>query len=339
METATTFAAAFDLSGRVAILTGAAGGIGAPTAALLAERGARLVLVDRSPAVREQAARLGPGHLAFEAEVNDEAQAAEIVARVVAEAGRLDILVNNAGVATLAPAEATSSAMWDETMAVNLRAPFLWAREAGRAMLAAGRGGRIVNMASQAAVIALDGHLAYCASKAGLARPDQGPGPGVGAPRDHLQRDPAHRRRDRPRPQGLGRRGRRGLQAQGPRPPLRPAGGDRAGGALPRERGGGDGERGEAAGGRGVHDRVSHRLSFVNLLPTGEECSTRCANATDGKGGRHPEIVRRAVKKAVGRYYRLLSSKPRGDWRAPGTSKRAGRAGRRPSVKPTRRGG
>jgi NAD(P)-dependent dehydrogenase (short-subunit alcohol dehydrogenase family) len=168
METATTFAAAFDLSGRVAILTGASGGIGAPTAALLAERGARLALVDRSPAVREQAARLGPGHLAFEAEVNDEARASEIVARTVAEAGRLDILVNNAGVATLAPAEATTSAMWDETMAVNLRAPFLWAREAGKAMLAAGRGGRIVNMASQAAVVALDGHLAYCASKAGL---------------------------------------------------------------------------------------------------------------------------------------------------------------------------
>jgi NAD(P)-dependent dehydrogenase (short-subunit alcohol dehydrogenase family) len=59
--------------------------------------------------------------------------------------------------------------MWDETMAVNLRGTFLWAREAGRAMLAAGRGGRIINMASQAAVVGLEGHLAYCASKAGCS--------------------------------------------------------------------------------------------------------------------------------------------------------------------------
>jgi NAD(P)-dependent dehydrogenase (short-subunit alcohol dehydrogenase family) len=165
---ATTFAGAFDLGGKVAVVTGAAGGIGAPVAALLAERGARLALVDRSEAVRDAAARLGPGHLAFVADVNDEALAAEIVARVAAEAGGVDILVNNAGTATLARAEETPAAVWDETMAVNLRAPFLWARETGKAMLAAGRGGRIVNIASQAAVIALEGHLAYCASKAGL---------------------------------------------------------------------------------------------------------------------------------------------------------------------------
>ncbi len=162
-----SFAKAFDLGGRVAILTGAAGGIGSVIATLFAERGCRLVLVDRDAAVHAQAAALGPSHLAYVADVTDEPEVVRIVADVAARTGRLDILINNAGVARLDPAEAHSSELWDWTMAINLRAPFLWAREAGKQMI--GRGyGRIVNMSSQAGVIALDGHLAYCASKAGL---------------------------------------------------------------------------------------------------------------------------------------------------------------------------
>ncbi|MFO1069201.1 MAG: D-threitol dehydrogenase [Geminicoccaceae bacterium] len=163
-----SFAAAFDLTGKVAVITGAAGGIGVAIAALFAERGARLVLVDRIEAVHATARQFGPAHLSYVAEVTDEARTAAVVADVVATAGGIDILINNAGIARLARAEATDTALWDETIAVNMRGTFLWAREVGKAMLARGQGGRIVNMASQAAVIALDGHLAYCASKAGL---------------------------------------------------------------------------------------------------------------------------------------------------------------------------
>ncbi|MFO1037000.1 MAG: D-threitol dehydrogenase [Geminicoccaceae bacterium] len=162
-----SFAKAFDLSGRVALITGASGGIGRVIADLFAERGCRLVLIDRAEAVLEQAKALGSQHLAFVADVNDEAAAVRIVADVAAKAGRLDILINNAGVARLDPAEAHTAELWDWTMGINLRAPFLWAREAGKQMIRQ-RYGRIVNMASQAAIIALDGHLAYCASKAGL---------------------------------------------------------------------------------------------------------------------------------------------------------------------------
>jgi NAD(P)-dependent dehydrogenase (short-subunit alcohol dehydrogenase family) len=147
------FAEAFDLSGKVVIVTGGARGIGASIAALFAERGARLALVDRDDAVRAAAARLGSKHLGYVADVTDEAAAIATVAQLVADAGRVDILINNAGIAKLARAEETAAAMWDETMAVNLRGTFLWAREAGKAMLAAGRGGRIVNVASQAAVV------------------------------------------------------------------------------------------------------------------------------------------------------------------------------------------
>ena len=94
---------------------------------------------------------------------------------------RIDILVNSAGIVRLAPAEALSLADWDATMSVNVRGTFLMCQQAGAVMLAAGRG-RIVNLASQAATVALDQHAAYCASKAavlGLTRVLRPSGPGA----------------------------------------------------------------------------------------------------------------------------------------------------------------
>ena len=162
-----SFAKVFDLSGQVALITGGASGIGKSIAALFAERGATLVLVDRSETVHELARAFGPRHLAWVADVADESAATSVVAGSVEKLGRIDILVNNAGIGPLAKAEETSAALWDTTMAVNLRGPFLYAREAGKQMIKQG-GGRIINLASQAALVALDRHLAYCASKAGL---------------------------------------------------------------------------------------------------------------------------------------------------------------------------
>lgn len=162
-----SFAASYDLSGQVALITGASGGIGTAIAELFAERGCRLVLVDRSPAGAALARRLGPQHIHLTADASHEASVCAAVAQAVAEAGRIDILVNNAGIALLAAAEDTTAAAWDQVMDVNLRGCFLYAREAGRHMLARGYG-RIINMASQAATVGLDRHLAYCTSKAGL---------------------------------------------------------------------------------------------------------------------------------------------------------------------------
>jgi NAD(P)-dependent dehydrogenase (short-subunit alcohol dehydrogenase family) len=162
-----SFAKVFDLSGQVALITGGASGIGKSVAVLFAERGATLVLVDRSATVHEVARSLGPQHLAWVADVADENAATSVVAGSVEKLGRVDILINNAGIGPLAKAEDTSAELWDTTMAVNLRGPFLYAREAGKQMIRQG-GGRIVNLASQAALVALDRHLAYCASKAGL---------------------------------------------------------------------------------------------------------------------------------------------------------------------------
>ena len=91
----------------------------------------------------------------------------KVVADALAAFGRIDILVNNAGVAFLDDAESLSEEIWDKTMAVNLKAPFLLSQAVGREMIKAG-GGKIVNIASQAGVVALDRHVAYCASKAGI---------------------------------------------------------------------------------------------------------------------------------------------------------------------------
>ncbi len=157
----------FDLTGRVAIVTGAAGGIGGAICRCFAEAGARVALFDRNPAVTEAAAALGPDHRGFVGDVTDEAAIISGVAAVAAAFGRIDILVNNAGMGTLHPAEAFPTADWDLTLAVNLRAPFLFAREAAKPMLAQGSG-RVITIASQASVIGIEGHTAYSASKAGL---------------------------------------------------------------------------------------------------------------------------------------------------------------------------
>jgi NAD(P)-dependent dehydrogenase (short-subunit alcohol dehydrogenase family) len=90
-----------------------------------------------------------------------------VVADALAAFGRIDILVNNAGVVLPDPAESISEDYWDRTMAINLKAPFLLSQLVGREMIKSGRG-KIVNLASQAGIVALDRHVAYCASKGAI---------------------------------------------------------------------------------------------------------------------------------------------------------------------------
>jgi NAD(P)-dependent dehydrogenase (short-subunit alcohol dehydrogenase family) len=164
------FDGAFELSGRTAVVTGAAAGIGLAIARLLASRGANQVLVDMSPAVNAVAAGLPGGAARNVAVVADltRARAAEgIVETALERFGALDVLVNCAGVALLEKADTAKEADWDTTMAVNLKAPFLLAQAAGKVMIARGSG-RIVNIASQASVVGLERHVAYCTSKAAL---------------------------------------------------------------------------------------------------------------------------------------------------------------------------
>lgn len=159
-----------DLTGRVALITGAANGIGLSVASLFAAAGARLALLDCSPAVQDLPATLSADaslHLALQVDVSDSAALEQAVAHTIAHFGRIDILINNAGVALLGEAASLSDADWNTTLAVNLTAPFVLSQAVGRHMLQRCYG-RIINLASQASVVALQRHAAYCSSKAGL---------------------------------------------------------------------------------------------------------------------------------------------------------------------------
>jgi 2-deoxy-D-gluconate 3-dehydrogenase len=166
--TGINFERAFDMTGKVVLVTGGGAGIGHAIARAFAERGAQVALADINHAVSETAAGLpGDGHSGVVSDITRTGEAERVVAAVLEAHERLDVLVNNAGIVRLAEAELTTDEDWDATMAVNLKAPFLMARAAFTPLSQSGAG-RIVNLASQAAFVALDRHLAYCTSKAGI---------------------------------------------------------------------------------------------------------------------------------------------------------------------------
>jgi D-threitol dehydrogenase (NAD+) len=155
----------FSLTDQVALITGGASGIGAAIGAAFLTQGAQVAVVDLSLDAAEALATGRPDRMAaFGCDVADAESVSAAVEAVLQRFGRIDILVNSAGVALLAPAEDLTVAAWDTTMDVNLRGTFLVSQAVGRVMLSQGRG-KIINLASQAATVALDGHLAYCASK------------------------------------------------------------------------------------------------------------------------------------------------------------------------------
>lgn len=158
----------FRLDGKVALVTGGATGIGAAIAAAFARKGARIAVVDLDEAGAVEAARTLPTESrGFRGDVADPDSVRGTVDAVLDVFERVDILVNSAGIVQLAPAEELSLKAWDATIDVNLKGTFLMCQAVGTSMLASG-GGAIVNMASQAASVALDQHVAYCASKFGV---------------------------------------------------------------------------------------------------------------------------------------------------------------------------
>jgi NAD(P)-dependent dehydrogenase (short-subunit alcohol dehydrogenase family) len=146
--------ALFDLTGRTAIVTGGGSGIGRQMAQALAEGGANVVLCARKVERCEQAAaeiaELGVRALALRCDVREPDDVHAVVERTRDELGRIDILVNNAGTVWGAPPEDTPLHGWQKVIDVNLTGVFLFAQGAGRAMIADGRGGKIVNIASVA---------------------------------------------------------------------------------------------------------------------------------------------------------------------------------------------
>lgn len=165
-----------DLTGRVAVVTGAGTGIGSAIAMALAETGADLLLHYRQHArsVEQVAAECRALGRRVELEQADFApdpgQAAAIIDVAVERLGRVDILVNNAAVTTKSEAfETLSQGLFEETLAVNLVAPFMATQAAARHMVAAGRGGRVINIGSVHGRMAAPGWAAYEASKGAIA--------------------------------------------------------------------------------------------------------------------------------------------------------------------------
>lgn len=154
----------FSLEGKTALITGAASGIGAAIADAFFQKGVRIAVVDlNEDAASAKADTLGDAR-AFACNVADHEDVDTMVSAVYKAFGRIDILVNSAGIVDLAPVEELSFAAWKKTIDVNLTGSFLVAQAVGRRMIDA-RGGKIINLASQAGSVAIEEHVAYCASK------------------------------------------------------------------------------------------------------------------------------------------------------------------------------
>ncbi|WP_033288983.1 SDR family NAD(P)-dependent oxidoreductase [Amycolatopsis jejuensis] len=159
------------LKGKVAVVTGGGRGLGRAFAHALGAEGANVVVASRRKEdldrVVAEAAERGYEAWARPTDVMSEESVDGLIAEAADHFGSLDILVNNSGVITSKPMIDTTTEEWDAIIGTNLRGTFLAARAAGRHLIAAGRGGKIVNIASNFGLKGIPHHVAYSASKAG----------------------------------------------------------------------------------------------------------------------------------------------------------------------------
>jgi 2-deoxy-D-gluconate 3-dehydrogenase len=159
-----------DLSGKTAIVTGGAMGIGYAIASRLAEAGAKVLIADKDDAAALAAAvNIGMGSIACACDVSEEAQVDAMVARAVAELGGVDILVNNAGIYPYVPVLEATKEDFEKIIHINLKGTFFAARAVAKQMVAQGKGGSIINISSIDSVHPSAVGLAiYDASKGGV---------------------------------------------------------------------------------------------------------------------------------------------------------------------------
>ena len=163
----------FDLTGKVAVVTGGNGGIGLGIAMGLAGAGANIVVAARSVEKTAQALEdiraLGVEAYGITVDVTQEPAIQRMVTDTIDHMGRLDILVNNSGIAVRAQPQDLTAAQWDSVVDVNLRAAFLTSKEVYSHMVNAG-GGKVINVGSMYSLFGSDWGAPYAASKAGLVQ-------------------------------------------------------------------------------------------------------------------------------------------------------------------------
>jgi 2-dehydro-3-deoxy-D-gluconate 5-dehydrogenase len=163
----------FDLTGKVAIVTGGNGGIGLGMARGLAQAGAAVAVAGRNEAKSAEAVaelkKGGAKAIAVTADVTDKEAVAAMVGRVTSEFGRLDILVNNAGMSIRKPPHVLDIAEWNKVIETNLTSAFLCSQAVHPAMKAAG-GGKIINIGSMMSIFGASFAAAYAASKGGIVQ-------------------------------------------------------------------------------------------------------------------------------------------------------------------------
>jgi NAD(P)-dependent dehydrogenase (short-subunit alcohol dehydrogenase family) len=162
----------FDLTGRVALVTGASSGLGVRFAQVLAGGGAAVVLVarraERIEKLRSEIEQAGGRAIAVAADVSDNHAMQQAFDAAEAAFGCVTILVNNAGIAHTHRAVELPEAEWRRVIAINLDAVFFWAQEAARRMLSAGQSGAIINIASVLGLGVSKGTVAYAVAKSGV---------------------------------------------------------------------------------------------------------------------------------------------------------------------------
>ncbi len=162
----------FDLNGKVALVTGASSGLGVRFAEVLAENGASVALVarraERISALKARIEKSGGRATAVEADVRERGAMQAAFDAAEKAFGTVTILVNNAGVAHAGRAVELSDEEWRRVLSTNLDAVFYWSQEAARRMLAAGKGGAILNIASVLGLGVAKGVVAYATAKAGV---------------------------------------------------------------------------------------------------------------------------------------------------------------------------
>ena len=162
------FSTNIDVQGKVAAITGAGSGIGLAISKLFADRGAKVWMMDRNETAAQQEAALIPGADACFVDVADTSSSKAAVDQIIAKSGKIDVLVNCAGIGTIQWAKEFTEKDWKSVLDVNLSGTFFMSQYVGNQMIEAGNGGKIICLASQAGIVAIDKHVAYSASKAGI---------------------------------------------------------------------------------------------------------------------------------------------------------------------------